>query len=106
MGRDYANGVTGREREMAIENVRIPVSDDERNPILKEMSEKGFTLVAVTDDGWSDGRIRLHYWSMYFTRTVPKSNSIRAADAITMAMVTAISTAHPECSGARHEIAI
>ena len=56
---------------MSIENVRVPVEDSERNPVLKDMSEQGYTLVAVTDDGFSIGRIGLHYWSLYFTRIVP-----------------------------------
>lgn len=57
---------------MAIENVRVPVEDGERDPVLKDMSNKGFILVAVTDDGWNrGGRIGLHYWSLYFTRVTP-----------------------------------
>jgi hypothetical protein len=54
---------------MVTENVRVPAEDSERNAVLKDMSEQGYTLVAVTDDGWNSGRIGLHYWSLYFTRT-------------------------------------
>ena len=54
---------------MTVENVRVPAEDNERNAVLKDMTEKGYTLVAVTDDGWnSGGRVRMHYWSLYFTR--------------------------------------
>lgn len=51
-----------------VENVRRTCADSERDPILKQMSEEGYSLVAVTDDGWSDGRVRFHYWSLYFTQ--------------------------------------
>ena len=58
---------------MAIENVRVPVEDAERNPVLKDMSQKGYTLVAVTDDGWNrSGLVDFHYWSLYFTKVIPK----------------------------------
>ena len=57
---------------MAPENVRVSVEDTERDPVLRDMSEKGYTLVAVTDDGWSHGKIGMHYWSLYFTRVVPE----------------------------------
>jgi hypothetical protein len=53
---------------MAVENVRYTCEDGERDPILKQLSAEGYTLVAVTDDGWNSGRIGLHYWSLYFTR--------------------------------------
>lgn len=53
---------------MTVENVRVPAEDNERNAVLKDMSEKGYTLVAVTDDGWNSGRVGLHYWSLYFTK--------------------------------------
>ena len=64
---------------MAPENVRVPVEDTERDPVLRDMSEKGYTLVAVTDDGWSHGRIGMHYWSLYFTRPAQTRTS-RLAD--------------------------
>jgi hypothetical protein len=57
---------------MTIENVRVSVEDRERDPVLKDMSEKGYTLVAVTLDSWSQGTVAVHYWSLYFTRTVPE----------------------------------
>ncbi len=56
---------------MTIKNVRETVEDAERDPALKDMSKKGYTLVAVTDDGWDrTGRISFHYWSLYFTKVV------------------------------------
>ena len=58
---------------MEVENVRVPVEDAERDPILKQMSAEGYTLVTVTDDGWDrTGRVTYHYWSLYFTKAIPK----------------------------------
>jgi hypothetical protein len=57
---------------MTIENVRVPIEDRERDPVLKDMSEKGWTLIAVADDGWSHGRVGFHYWSLYFTRATER----------------------------------
>lgn len=56
--------------EMTIENVRVPVEDSERDPVLKDMSVKGYTLVAVTDDGWNVAKTGMHYWSLYFTKVI------------------------------------
>jgi hypothetical protein len=61
---------------MTIENVRVPVADNERDPVLKDMGEKGYTLVAVTEDGSSTAGFGRHgtmrFWSLYFTRVVPE----------------------------------
>ena len=54
---------------MAIENVRIPAADRERDAVLKDMSEKGYTLVAVTEDAHATGHSGMvRYWSLYFTK--------------------------------------
>ena len=54
---------------MTVDNIRVPVADRGRDAVLKEKSEEGYTLVAVTLDGWKDERGgRTNYWSMYFTK--------------------------------------
>ena len=58
---------------MTVENVRRTCEDRERDPVLKQMSQEGYTLVAVTDDGVNrKGLIDFHYWSLYFTKPIPK----------------------------------
>ena len=57
---------------MTIENIRVPAADNERDPVLKDMSERGWVLVAVTEDRSSVASKygTTHYWSLYFTRTI------------------------------------
>ena len=58
---------------MTVENIRVAAADSERDPVLKDMSEKGYTLVAVTEDRNSASMFGvIHYWSLYFTRVVPE----------------------------------
>jgi hypothetical protein len=57
---------------MAVENVRRTCEDRERDPILKQMGEEGYTLVAVTDDGRNyPHALGMRFWSLYFTRVHP-----------------------------------
>jgi hypothetical protein len=54
---------------MSVENVRRTCEEQERDLVLQEMGEQGYTLVAVTDDGWNTPRkVGYHYWSLYFTK--------------------------------------
>jgi hypothetical protein len=53
---------------MAVENVRVPAADTERDVVLRDMSERGYIFVAITDDGPYGGRIGLRLWSLYFTK--------------------------------------
>lgn len=81
---------------MSVENVRRTCEDRERDPVLKQMSEEGYTLVAVTDDGM--GRQGMKFWSLYFTKPPCLSvNSILAANETTTGMEIAISTVRREC---------
>lgn len=62
-----------RRAKMTIENRRVTAEDRERDAVLKQMSEDGYTLVSVNDEGdrfYQEGR-QMHFWSLYFTRVVP-----------------------------------